>query len=83
MMVIAIVIVSIQAASLGSELMQIEKQISLIETENRKLMSQTIEETALTRVRQKAQELGMVKADDVYYLGQMAGMDNKPVAQLP
>lgn len=79
MMVIAIVVVSIQAASLGSELVQIENQIRMVESENRKIMTQTIEGTSLTRINVKARDLGMIKPSDVYYLGQ----ETSQVAQLP
>jgi len=79
MMVIAIVVVSIKAASLGTELIQIEKQIRLVEAENRKIMAQTVEGTSLTRINQKALDLGMIKASEVYFLGQ----ETSQVAQLP
>ena len=58
-MVMAIVMVSIQIVSLGSKLMQIEKQISLVDAENRQIMSQMIEQTALNHINAKAEKLGI------------------------
>ncbi len=82
-MVMAIVMVSIQIVSLGSKLMQIEKQISLVEAENRQIMSQMIEQTALNHINAKAEKLGMVKPSEIYYLGEIASTLSRSVAQLP
>lgn len=72
------VYLAILSASRGSELLAIENQTEKIVVENRDLSAQVVYETSLKDLSEKAQELGMVKPEEIIYLSGAA-----PVAKLP
>lgn len=67
-LLVLVVYVSVGLASKGSELVSIEEKAHLIESENRQLTAELIAEMSLTKISQKARELGMIEPEELVYL---------------
>lgn len=69
-LVVVGVAVSIGLSSKGSELLRLEKMISEVNTRNREIKMEMVSESSLTKIAQRADQMGMIKPEKVIYLGQ-------------
>lgn len=60
---------SVGSSAKGTELVEYERRISELESKNRELQAQIIEETALKRISEKAEGLSLGKAETIEYIG--------------
>lgn len=69
---------AIASAGKGAHLVALEKEIYTLESQNRELEVQIVNQNSLKKVAEKAQEQGLVKATNVLYWNQ-----DLSVAKLP
>ena len=62
------VFVSITNSSKGSELVAIEKEIAMVERDNRELTTKIVKETSLTKLMDRVPEMKMEKPEELVYL---------------
>lgn len=68
-MIIANVIVAIGSAAKGSKLLSYESKAALINRENRELREHLIEATSLKSAEDKVVGIGLIKPENIIYLG--------------
>lgn len=72
------VFLSVAVGTKGSKLQTLERKIALVEAQNRRLQDDLLANQSLTKISEKAQELGFAPADSILYIGKSA-----PLAKLP
>lgn len=72
-LVVGCVFVSIGLASKGAELLKFEEMISEVNTKNREIRMEMIDESSLNNIAEKAERLGMMRPEKVVYIGQGNG----------
>ena len=66
--IIATVLLTIQTATSGAKIANLEKKQEELAKENRELNDRLIRKSSLTKISEEADELGFVKPSDIIYL---------------
>jgi cell division protein FtsL len=77
-LVMGSVIVSVKGASKGAELVKLEREILLVEQENRDLRANMLSHTSLSRIEEEAPNRGLIKPEHIVYI-----QAPDPIAKLP
>lgn len=75
---IATVYLTIEAATSGAKLAELERKASELARENQKLSSEIVRQSSLKDLGERAEEMGFTKPSEVVYIS-----DEEAVAKLP
>lgn len=82
-LVVVTVIVSVNYASKGSELMMVEREISKLTTENSEVEEQIVKLTSVSNLVEGIEETGFIDPENIEYLSSDLAQGQDIIAKLP
>lgn len=77
------IFMTIETATVGSELAKIEKTQNLLSNQKRDLDETLVKTLSITELQQKGADLGFVKADNLVYVSTGENLETASVVKLP
>ena len=82
-LVVVTVVVSVNYASKGSELMMVEREISKLTTENSEVEEQIVKLTSVSNLVEGIEETGFIDPEKIEYLSSDLAQGQDIIAKLP
>lgn len=80
---ISSILITIETATVGTEMAKIEKAQTLLSNQKRGLEEILVKTLSITELQQKGADLGFVKADNLVYVTSDENLGKASVAKLP